>query len=158
MDYHERLKVPASWWLISLFFALTFVTAVGFYAGPWPAVLSGAVTALGVALVLWWFGRVTVRVDATGLHAGEALLEWPYLGTVTVHSPAATRHRLGPGADHAAWLLIRGYIPAGVEVAVDDPADPHPYWLVSSRNPEKLAAALAARVPISPDGAAPGPG
>ncbi|HQZ00617.1 MAG TPA: DUF3093 domain-containing protein [Propionicimonas sp.] len=151
MDYEERLSVPAVWWLIGLFFALSFVTAVGFYAGPWVAVVAGAITAVAVAGVLLWFGRTRVAVDAGGLHAGPALLEWPYVGDVSVLSRAATRQRLGVGADHAAWLLVRGYVAESVEVAVADPDDPHPYWLVSSRRPEKLAAALAARAPISPD-------
>ena len=31
-----------------------------------------------------------------------------------------------------------------VRVPVEDPADPAPYWLVSSRRPDQLAAALRA--------------
>ena len=142
MNYEERLRVPAIWWVVGMFFALTFVTTVGFYAGPTVAVVAGVVTAAGVAAALLWYGRVRVRVDAAGLHAGAALLEWPYAGDVHVHDRAATRFRLGRGADHAAWLLVRGFIPCSVEVAVADAADPHPYWLVSSRNPSGLAHAI----------------
>ncbi|HOC12505.1 MAG TPA: DUF3093 domain-containing protein [Propionicimonas sp.] len=154
MDYSERLRVPPSWWLVGLFFALSFVTAVGFYAGPWVAVVAGAVTAIAVCVALLWFGRLRVAVDADGLHAGDALLEWPYLGAVTALSAAATRERLGAKADPAAWLAVRGYVPGSVEVEIKDPADPHPYWLVSTREPQKLAAALASRASISPDGEA----
>ena len=50
MTYRERLAVPAGWWVVGMFFALTFVTAVGFYAGPWVAVVAGVVTAGGSAL------------------------------------------------------------------------------------------------------------
>jgi hypothetical protein len=151
MDYSERLRVPLSWWLVGLFFALSFVTAVGFYAGPWVAVVAGVVTALAVSVALLWFGRLRVRVDTDGLHAGDALLEWPFVGDVTPLSAAATRERLGAKADPAAWLAVRGYVPGSVEVKVDDPADPHPYWLVSTRAPQELAAALVSRAPISPD-------
>ena len=142
MSYEERLAVPAIWWVVGMFFSLTFVTTVGFYAGPTVAVVAGVVTAAGVATALLWYGRVRLRVDAAGLHAGAALLEWPYAGDVRVHDRAATRFRLGPGADHAAWLLVRGFIPGSVEIAVADAADPHPYWLVSSRNPSGLAQAI----------------
>jgi hypothetical protein len=31
-----------------------------------------------------------------------------------------------------------------IRVWVDDPADPVPYWLVSTRSPQRLAAALEA--------------
>ena len=33
--------------------------------------------------------------------------------------------------------------------AVDDPDDPHPYWLVSTRAPGELAAAIEASRPVS---------
>jgi hypothetical protein len=150
MNYDERLRVPGMWWVVGMFFALTFVTAVGFYAGPTVAVVAGVVTAAGVAAALLWYGSIHIRVDAVGLHAGRAVLEWPYAGGVSVHDRQATRSRLGAGADHAAWLLIRGFVPGSVEVTVDDPADPHPYWLVSTRNPEGLAQAIAGCRSISP--------
>lgn len=150
MSYTERLRVPATWWLVGMFFSLSFVTAVGFYAGAGIAVAAGIVTAAGVSLALLWYGRVRIRVDGAGLHAGRALLEWPWLGEVVVHDRRATRRRLGPEADHAAWLAVRGYIPGSVEVRVDDPDDPHPYWLVSSREPAALAAAIRSSRPVSP--------
>lgn len=150
MTYRERLVAPAGWWVAGMFFALTFVTAVGFYAGPWIAVGAGAVTAAVVALALAWYGRLSVVVDDQGLHAGAAVLEWPYLGEVVVHDRSATRRRLGPDADPAAWLLVRGFVPTSVEVTVRDEADPHPYWLVSSRRAAQLAAAIEESRPISP--------
>lgn len=143
MNYRERLSVPPAWWVIGLFFSLTFVTAVGFYAGPWVAVVAGVVTAAGVSAALLWYGRVLVVVDADGLRAGDALLEWPWVADVQVLDRVATRRRLGPDADHAAWLVVRAFIPGSVEVTLDDADDPHPYWLVSSRHPAELAAAIA---------------
>ncbi len=152
MSYSERLRVPASWWAIGLFFGLTFVTAVGFYVGPEVAVAAGLVTAAGIAAALLWYGRSQIVVDADGLHAGGALLEWSWVGEAKVLDRTATRTRLGPGADHAAWLLVRGFVPGSVEVAVTDPADPHPYWLVSSRNPPLLAQTIERCRAISPSG------
>jgi len=150
MNYEERLAVPASWWVVGMFFSLTFVTAVGFYAGPAVALGGGVITAAAVAAALLWYGRVRIGVDADGLHAGKARLEWPFAGEVHTHDRAATRFRLGAGADHAAWLLVRGFVAGSVEIAIADPADPHPYWLVSSRNPAALAHAIAQRRAISP--------
>lgn len=152
MTYRERLAVPAGWWVVGMFFALTFVTAVGFYSGPWVAVWAGVLTAAAVAAALVWYGRLLVVVDEVGLHAGRAVLEWPYLGEVVVHDRAATRRRLGPDANPAAWLLVRGFVPGSVEVAVADRSDPHPYWLVSSRRAAQLAAAIGESRPISPTG------
>ena len=44
--------------------------------------------------------------------------------------------------DARAWLLVRGWIPGVARITLDDPTDPTPYWLVSTRDPEGLAAAL----------------
>ena len=82
MIYRERLSVPATWWVVGMFFSLTFVTAVGFYAGPEVALVAGLVTAAGVAAALLRYGRVQVVVDEAGLRAGDALLEWSYVERV----------------------------------------------------------------------------
>jgi hypothetical protein len=142
MHYRERLTVPAGWWATGMFFSLSFVTAVGFYAGPEVALAAGAVTAAAIAAALLWYGRVELVVDDGGLRAGDAVLEWPYVGEVKVLDRAATRARLGRDADHGAWLVVRGYVRAAVEVTVADAADPHPYWLLSSRHPVQLAEAI----------------
>ncbi|MGC3993528.1 MAG: DUF3093 domain-containing protein [Propionicimonas sp.] len=154
MSYRERLGVPAGWWVTGLLVALSFVTAVGFYIGPLVAVVAGVVTAAAVVAALLYYGRVVVAVEDSGVRAGESLLEWPWVGEVSVHERSATRRRLGPDADHAAWLVVRGFVPGSVEITVDDPADPHPYWLVSSRRPAQFAAAIEASRPISLDGEA----
>ena len=41
----------------------------------------------------------------------------------------------GRGIDPRAYLCQRAWLPAGVKVQVVDPADPTPYWLISSRQP-----------------------
>ena len=45
-------------------------------------------------------------------------------------------------ADPRAHIVQRTWIPESVVVTVADPADPHPYWLVSSRRPVHLADAI----------------
>ncbi|MGB4272351.1 MAG: DUF3093 family protein, partial [Propionicimonas sp.] len=87
-------------------------------------------------------GSILVRVDEQGVKADGAVLEWAWLGTATALDAAATRRRLGPGADHRAHLIIRGYITTAVELTVNDPDDAHPYWLVSTRRPRELVQAI----------------
>ena len=41
-----------------------------------------------------------------------------------------------------AYLLLRPYLKRSVKIRVRDERDPAPYWLVSSRDPEHLAAAI----------------
>ena len=140
--YTERLSVPASWWVIGLFFAVSFVSAVGLYAGPTVSVVASLVTAGVIAAALVAYGRCRIQVDSDGLHAGKAVLDWASAGEVVALDREATGLRLGTGADPAAWLVVRGYVHEAVEVTLTDPADPHPYWLVSTRHPAELADAI----------------
>lgn len=126
-----------------MFFAVSFATAVGLAVGPWISLTAGLLSAALVAGGLLWFGGLRIAVDEQGLQAGRFRLEPQYLGDVVAHDADRTRRRLGPEADRRALLVVRGYVATSVEVGVADPADPHPYWLVSSRRPEALAAALA---------------
>ena len=48
----------------------------------------------------------------------------------------------GPRADPAAHLFLRPYVKRGVYIAIADPSDGVPYWLVSSRHPDRLVAAM----------------
>jgi Protein of unknown function (DUF3093) len=48
----------------------------------------------------------------------------------------------GPRADPAAHLLLRPYLKRAVYVSLADPADGVPYWLIATRHPAELAAAI----------------
>ena len=48
----------------------------------------------------------------------------------------------GTGLDARAYLVIRGWVHSVVRVPITDPADPAPYWLLSTRRPTELAAAI----------------
>ncbi|MBK8459450.1 MAG: DUF3093 domain-containing protein [Micropruina sp.] len=144
MHYTERLSVPASHWGIALFFGLTFISAVALYAGTTFTLLATGLATVAIAWFLMSYGRVEIRVDERGLLVGRSLLEWPYVGAVVVHDAAGTKRRLGIAANRQAFLSVRGYLAGSVEVEVIDPADPHPYWLISSRHPADLAAGIAA--------------
>ena len=76
------------------------------------------------------------------LQAGRARIEAGYLGAVESLDPEATRRAAGVEADARAYLLLRPYLKRAVKVAITDPADPAPYWLVSTRHPDELAQAL----------------
>jgi hypothetical protein len=62
---------------------------------------------------------------------------------VTAHSGKDAVAERGTRLDARAYLMLRGWIPGVARITLDDPTDPTPYWLVSTRDPEGLAAALA---------------
>ncbi len=81
---------------------------------------------------------------AAGLRAGRAFVEAEHLGAITSLDPEQTRAILGPDSDARAFLAQRGWIPSSVKVVITDPADPTPYWVISTRRPHELQEALEA--------------
>lgn len=140
--YVERLR-PAGWvWAFALFIGVGIglsLSALGSRVG--------LVSALGSCLVISaLLIRTTPVVEVAGgsLRAGTAHVPIALLGAVDVLDAGQMRRALGPGLDARAHLCLRGWIATGVRLTLTDPADPAPYWLVSSRRPEQLAEAVRA--------------
>jgi hypothetical protein len=139
--YSERLWPSVPVWLVVLLVAASGGLVVVKVASPWVAAV---VAAACVAVAAWALTRssATVAVADGELVAGRARIPVELLGEVEVlDAPTFTALR-GPRADVRAYLCQRSWIPQGVRVAVVDPQDPTPYWLLSSRRPDDLAAAL----------------
>ena len=149
MLFRERLTVPLVWWVLAALLALSVLLAVGFYLGPVWGVGATALT-LAIAVALFWSSAVLVTVDATELRVGRAVVERAYIGRCRALDAAATEVRSGVQADARAHLVLKPYIATAVEIEIDDDADPVPYWLVSTRHPARLAAALTAVATPSP--------
>jgi Protein of unknown function (DUF3093) len=64
------------------------------------------------------------------------------LGPAVRLDPAAMRRARGVELDARAFLCLRGWLAEGIRIPVLDPADRTPYWLLSSRRPDALIAAL----------------
>ena len=142
--FDERLWVPWWGWLLAL--AIATVLAAEVHLG-YPGVRAWLpyllIVPLGLALV-GWLGRVRVRVADGELQAGRAHLPLRYVGEVDVVSGAAKRRALGPDLDPTAFVLHRGWVRSAVRLQLTDPDDLTPYWVVSTRRPEQLAALLRA--------------
>lgn len=144
MDHDERLRVPLRWWVqgamlvASLWLALV-VALPGIVA--WS--ITGAALAL-LAVSLLSFGAARISVHDGVLHAGRAQIEATHLGTARALDAEATRRAAGVDADARAFLMLRPYLKRAVKVEITDPADPAPYWLVSTRHPNELARAITA--------------
>ena len=145
MIYRERLTVPVAWWLLGGLFALSALIAVGWYRGLFWGVATG-VAAAAIAGALFAAASVTITVNAGELAVGRARIELSYLSDAIPLDKQAASHRAGPGADARAFLVIRPYIAGAVEITLDDPDDPVPYWLISTRHPGQLASALSAAI------------
>ena len=145
------LRVPLRWWAIAtMFHASTLLALLVAGLGLWTLVVMTLVVGATVAFLVT-YGSARLEVTDRELVAGRARIELTYLAGPRPLDAAATRERMGPGADARAHLLVRPYVPESVVVDVVDPSDPTPYWLVSSRRPALLAEALRARLEQPPE-------
>ena len=86
------------------------------------------------------------------LIAGRASISTDLVGEVQPFDGDEAALERGQRLDARAWLLIRGWIRPVVRIPIEDATDPAPYWLVSTRHPQKLAAAInGSRRPASHD-------
>jgi hypothetical protein len=104
-------------------------------------ILAIALYAVIVALLVGY--APVLEVTDSEFRAGRASVELEFLGTVESFSGREATLERGQRLDARAWLLIRGSLPI-VKVPILDVADPVPYWVVSTRRPNELAAALNA--------------
>ena len=111
--------------------------------------LTGGLVLLTVVTFLG-YGGARVKVADGVLAAGRARVPVDLLADPEVLGPAATSRAVGQEADARAYLLLRPYLKHSVRVRVVDPSDPPPSWLVSTRHPRRLAAALGAPQDVSP--------
>ena len=147
--FSERLGVPWWWWPVVLVAVALVSTTV---ALGHPGVLlfaSVPVLVAASALVLVRLGRVRVGVrdGATGepeIVAGRAHLPTRLVGRMDVVEGAGKQQALGPDLDPEAFVVHRPWVGPAVRLEVVDPDDPTPYWVVSTRRPRRLVAAVRA--------------
>lgn len=140
MPYRERLTpgpftyvstlllVPASllvWAPVSMFAGI--VTAIVLYVGSISALL---------------LSSPVLSVEGRMFRAGRAQIETSNLGEAVGLDANASIAARRTELDARAFLMLRGWTQTSVRVPVLDENDPTPYWLVSTRHPKELAAAI----------------
>lgn len=140
--YDERLGVPLRWWALATMFLASMLLAFLVATPTWLALLGTAVLVAAVLLLFTGYGAARVTVRDGMLTAGRARIPVRLTGDVEALDAEATHRLAGRDADARAYLLLRPYLRRAVRVDIVDPADPTPYWLVSTRRPDRLVAAL----------------
>ena len=138
--YQERLW-PSAWvWLVAagLSGAVIFVLApISLTAG----YIAAAVVAIILAILLFASTPQIVVTDET-LRVGRAQIEREFVGSVEAYRGDAAVEQRGPKLNGTAYQCIRGWISPVVRIEITDEADRTPYWIASTRRPERLVAAL----------------
>jgi hypothetical protein len=140
--YTERLYVTWYWWPLPLLAAAIIAAEVQMGYGGVMVWLPYTVLIPLTALLIFRAGRAVVAVDGDELLVGDNRLPLHRIGAVEVFPADRKRKVLGPYLDPAAYVLHKGWVGPVVRVRLTDPADPTPYWLFSTRHPERLAEIL----------------
>ncbi|MGX5680334.1 DUF3093 domain-containing protein [Schumannella luteola] len=140
VKYAERLW-PAPWLYLATALVIPASLLVFLPISEVAGIVVAVVLYAGcVALLLLAAPRI--EVTESELVAGKARIPLSLVGAIATARGDDARQERGPGLDARAWLLIRGWVDPVVKVQITDPQDPTPYWLLSTRRPDALAAAL----------------
>lgn len=144
MTFRERLWPTIPVWLLAVGGAATFGLIFIYFTLP----VAITVSAVAVAATVWALTRFASRIEVRDgeFCAGPAHIDCRYLRDPQPVTAAARRTMLGVKLDPQAFVLLRWWVPTMVKVSIADPADPTPYWLVSTRRPDELVAALTAAI------------
>lgn len=138
--YRERLS-PSLWVLATAALAGPMTALVFAPIDTTVALVVGGVVGILVVLGLIVTSSV-IEVTGTELRAGRARIDARFLGQPQPSRGTDARNARGPGLSPRAWVLIRGGIDGLVSVPITDKNDPVREWVISSRTPDRLAAAI----------------
>ncbi len=140
--YRERLSAPAWWYPLAVVVAVVLGAefhVAGVRLLDWVPYVVLVPLALGM---VWWIGHQRLEVVDGELRVRDARLPLAVVNGVVGLDATTLRRVLGREGDPAAYLATRPWIGPGVQMWLDDPQDPTPYWVVSTRRPERLVAVL----------------
>jgi hypothetical protein len=142
--YRELLRTP--WWWYPVAVGVACLLAAEFHISglrltDW--IPFGTLIPLSVVLV-WLLGRSPVEISGGELRVRGAHLPLQYVSGAVALDPLTLRRVVGREGDPAAFISVRPWIGPGVQVWIDDAEDPTPYWVLSTRHPDRVVRAVRA--------------
>ena len=138
--YQEKVRPSVGMWILVVVAALSTALMVA------PVWTLGTIILPIVSFILfaWWLTSLTLTIIVTErqLFVGEAHIDRKFVPSAEAFDGEEARQARGVDLDARAFLKIRPWAKSVVRIHLNDESDPTPYWLVSSRHPHKLAAAL----------------
>lgn len=141
MRFKEVIRAP--FWLLTFIYFLFFSLVVAVWAaiGNQPALITWVVSTVLIVLIALK-SKLIIEVDDNELRAGPAHIELRYLGKTTALDSKEMGRLRTRDADPASFLIFRFWRSTGVKVEINDPRDPTPYWLITSKRNKELAEIL----------------
>jgi hypothetical protein len=139
--FREVLRPPI--WVLAFIYFLFLSIVLSVWAALDNRATLVTLTLSTIALI-WISISMTSEITFDGevLRIDKANIELNYLGKVTVLDRTAMRLLRTRDADPAAYLAIKFWEPRGLRIELNDARDKTPYWLVTSKRGEEIAALL----------------
>ena len=136
---HDRW--PIWLWLFCIFLAGSLAIAVEAALGNG----AGLVTFLLQIALISWAAMSTplhIVVDEQTLRVGKATIDRHFITDLILLNPQEMALLRGRDANPLCWMALRFWVSRGMKIEINDPRDPTPYWLVSTKRAAALATAL----------------
>ncbi|VEH41145.1 Protein of uncharacterised function (DUF3093) [Kocuria rosea] len=85
-----------------------------------------------------------IVITGESLQVGRARIERRFVGSAEAFRGSAVQRVRGPELDARAYMNFRVSVGPVVRIQITDPVDPTPYWLTSTRHPERIVEVLSA--------------
>lgn len=138
--YTERLKPSFGMYAAALLIVgMVFLATI--YLGKVASVVAPIIAAGGL---LWWLRSASheLVITTAELRIHRAIVPRELIQSVEVYRGEEARKARGPWVQNGSYLAIRGWVDPVVVLHLAEHDQPVPTWVVSTRNPEKVAAAL----------------
>jgi len=139
--FQERLWPSVGQWIFALIMTASLGIAYGRAYGADLGIVVG-IAATIVVIVGLVVNAPLIQIDELNFRVGRARLPLEYVGKIQKLDEEQSRRARSTDANSNAHFQLRGGIKNTVIVEVTDSQDPHPYWQVSTRNPDELIEAL----------------
>jgi hypothetical protein len=141
--YNEKLWPNAWIWLVAA--GLSSAGILVFAPISLAAGITAGVVLFLIIVVLLVVSTPTITVTGSTLRVGRATIERRFLGTAAAFRGKEATAERGTRLNGLAFTCFRGWVDPVVRIEITDPSDRTPYWLTSTRNPDRLLAALRPR-------------
>lgn len=86
--------------------------------------------------------RLTIVVNSSGISVNRSHIEKEFISGIQELSEREMRIERGVGLNSLAYIAIRFWVKGGIKIVLNDPRDPTPYWLVSTRRAAEIRGLL----------------
>ncbi len=100
-----------------------------------------ALIALVLLILTLYFShtsRLRLIASTQFLSVGKAEIELRFIKEVIPLNESEMKYERGSGLDPRAYLALRFWVKGGMKVLLDDPRDPTPYWLASTKRADEF--------------------